>query len=111
MNDLKAMWAARRSVQKELEAQFPSGCLYVQPIESKERNQAGGLPVEVTCEQGARLIHTGTHRIAMDSEIADYHEQAQRNLRAVQATANRNEGRVVLTLAVDAPRAGRKPKD
>jgi hypothetical protein len=113
MTDLKALWAARRAKQCELEAEHPSGCLYLTPLESKEANTTSGLAVEVNTENAARLILSGGFRISTSEEISAFHEHSARQRRAGEAQEARNAGRVTLTLnlVVDAPRpapGGRK---
>jgi hypothetical protein len=70
MRDLKVYWQEVRALEHSL-PEF----VWLMSLEDRKRGMVGGRMAEVGAENAAKLLHTKSHRMATDEEIAAHLEK------------------------------------
>lgn len=79
--DLRQYFADKKEKEAELKQRFPDGVVHVFSLFYRERNSTPGAVYSATISNAARVITDGTHRVAEESEVAEFHNRQERELR------------------------------
>lgn len=96
MRDLKVYWQEVRALERSLPA-----FVWLMSLEDRKRGMVGGRMAEVGAAQAAQLLHTKSHRMATEEEIAAHLEnQNQARRQSVQEGLRRRGIAVVAVPAI-----------
>jgi hypothetical protein len=102
MRDLKVYWQEVRALERSLPA-----FVWLMSLEDRKRGMVGERMAEVGAERAAQLLHTKSHRMATEEEIATHlakEDQARR-----QSFHEGLKRRGIAVVPVSSPAAGDKP--
>ena len=99
MRDLRRYWQEIRAVEKTLPP-FP----WLVSLDDPKRGWIGGRMVEVSAVQAAQLLHTKSHRLATEEEIAAHLEQENEKRRKSFDDNLRRKGVACVPVVFGAPK-------
>lgn len=95
--DLKEYFADKRTVEAQLEREFPNDIVYVTSVRHREKNSVAGQTLSATHANAARVITDGTHRLATAEEVRGFLElQNSNRLKSVKAEQAKKQQYIVV---------------
>ena len=95
--DLKEYYTERRTLEADLEKEFPEDIVYVTSVRHRERNSLAGKTLSASYANAARVITDGTHRLSTASEVRGFLDlQNQNRMRAVKAEQAKKQQYIVV---------------
>jgi hypothetical protein len=104
MRDLKVYWQEVRALERSLPA-----FVWLMSLEDRKRGMVGERMAEVGAERAAQLLHTKSHRMATEEEIATHLAKEDQARRLSFHEGLRRRGIAVVAVPVSSPAAGDKP--
>jgi hypothetical protein len=104
MRDLRQYWQEVRTLERSLPA-----FTWLVSLGDAKRGMVGGRMAEVGAESAAQLLHTKSHRLATEDEIAAHLEKEDRARKQVVHEVLRRKGIAVVAVPIDSPVEGGKP--
>ena len=104
MRDLRQYWQEVRALERSLPA-----FTWLVSLEDKKRGMVGGRMAEVGAASAAQLLHSKSHRMATEDEIAAHLEKEDRARRQGLHEGLRRKGIAVVAVPIVSPVEGGKP--
>lgn len=92
----QAYYAELKKQVAALDEQFPQGFCLLTSVANRDKGTVAGNTCEVANDNAARCLVEGTHRLAAQEEVADWHEHQERNKQVAQTTDYMRDGQRII---------------